>query len=78
MMATFHYEAMECKILKKIIGLATRIDLTFHFNSTTLKLAEKFYHPLFSHLFIFVYMFAQGHDFDVVTIASSKYFVTIH
>ena len=65
------------KILKKINGLATRIELTVNFNATTLKLSEIFDHP-FSHLFIFGNIFAQGHGFDAVTVTSSKYFVSLH
>ena len=52
--------AMARKILKKIIDLATRIELTLSVNiiTTTKKLAEKLDH-LFSHLFIFSNIFAQ-------------------
>ena len=57
---------MARKILKKIIDLATRIELTVNFNATTLKLPEKLNDP-FSHVFIF----AQGHGFDAVTVAIS-------
>ena len=58
------------KILKKIIDLAMRIELTVNFNATTLKLAEKFDHS-FSHLFIFRNIFAQGHGFNAVMVAIS-------
>ena len=62
--------SLACKILKKIIDLATQIELTVNFNATNLKLVEKFDHP-FSHLFIFRNIFAQGHGFDAVTVAIS-------
>ena len=39
-----------------------------NFNATTLKLAEKFDHS-FSHMFIFLNIFALVHGFDAVTIA---------
>ena len=48
-------------------GNANRINAV-NFNATTQKLAEKFDHP-FSHLFIFRNLYAQGHGFDVVTVA---------
>ena len=69
---------MAHKILKKIYGLATRIELTLSiFNATTLKLAVKIDH-LFSHLLIFGNIFAHGHGFDAMTVTISKYFVSHH
>ena len=62
--------AMALKAIKKIIDVATGIELTVNFNATTLKLAEKFDRS-FSHLFIFRNIFAQGHGFDAVTAALS-------
>ena len=47
-----------------------------NFTATTLKLAEQFDHP-FSHLLILGNMFAQGHGCDVMTVTSSKYFVSL-
>ena len=61
---------MARKILKNNIHLATPIVLPVDFNATTVKLAEKFDHP-FSHVFIFLNIFAQGHGFDAVTVAIS-------
>ena len=62
---------MTRKILKKIIDLATRIELnSVNFNATTLLLAETF-DQQFSHLFIFGCIFAEGHGFDAVTVAIS-------
>ena len=66
----FTHGAMVRKILNKIINLATQIELTLNFNARTLKLAEKFDHP-FSHLFIFLNIFAQGHWFVAVKVAIS-------
>ena len=69
---------MARKILKKIIDLATPIELTLvNFNATTLKLTEKFDNS-FSHLFIFRNIFAQGHGFDAVTVTISLYFISLH
>ena len=48
-----------------------------NFNATTLKLGEKFDHP-FSHLFVYGYIFAQGHGFDAMAVKSSKYFLSLH
>ena len=65
-------DCMACKILKKSVDFATRIELinSVNFNATTLKLAEKFGHA-FSHLFIFFNIFAQGQGFDAVTVEIS-------
>ena len=56
-------------------GNSDRIN-SVNINATTLKLADKFDHPL-KHLFIFGNIFAQGHGFDAMTVTISKYFVNI-
>ena len=62
--------AIALKILKKILDLAMQIKLAVNINATTLKLAEKFDH-LFSYLFLFHIIFAQGHGLNAVTVAIS-------
>ena len=65
-------------ILKKIIDLALRIELTLaNIFATTVKRAKKFDHK-FSHLFIFRNIFAQDYGFEAKTVKSSKYFVSHH
>ena len=43
----------------------------------TLKHAKKFDH-LFSCVFIFSNIFAQGHCFDAVMVTGLKYFISLH
>ena len=57
-------------------GNGNRIN-SVNFNATTLKFAERFGN-LFSRLFIWQNIFAQGHGFDAETVKTSKYFVSLN